>query len=72
MMKQGSLTTVAGIRGMHTLTVLQNGALMTLSSLVAVPLACTFIGWRVNPDITSIVFFSMELPKTGLPSAKPG
>lgn len=35
MMKQGSLTTVAGIRGMHTLTVLLNGAMMTLSSLVA-------------------------------------
>lgn len=71
MMKQGSLTTLAGIRRMHTLTVLQNGVLMALSSLFAAPLACTFIGWLVNPDFTSIVFFSTELPKTGLPSAKP-
>lgn len=72
MMKQGSLTTVAGIRGMYTLTMLQNGALMTLSILFAAPLAWTFIGWCVTPYFTSIVFFSMELPKTGLPSAKPG
>lgn len=72
MMKQGSLTTVAGIRGTHTLTVLQNGVMMTLSSLAAVPLACTVIGWNVNPDFTSIVFYSVELPQTGLPTAKPG
>lgn len=57
---------------MHTLTVLQNGAMMTLSSPAAAPLACTFIGWNVNPDFTPTVFCSMELPQTGLPSAKPG